>query len=303
MKAPWVEECSPGSGHPDAGAGANVPGSVARDRVRVQRWGSQGAVCQPGAGDPCPRQGSPGSLWPHFSRAVGPRGRKSAECLHCTALQRKQRDCWPGMSAWEAGRGGGEKVGSGPWSPSGGLWVRSKAGVQAEIPLHLCLWLSSSAPALPVLRGLEAKGDPEGPQAQLSAPEEMEHGAVSWAQTLTPGCRVTEGIRGSWRGLKAGLDASSCSAYAEPGQQGQRLCSTSLPPLPRRWLWGCLRRGLGGALGEGRGVPPSAPSPQKAPQPFLSWCAHCRGWERAWGLEHIRSPLGRVHSFQISLPL
>lgn len=146
---------------------------------------------------------------------------------------------------------------------------REQGWVRAAVPVHLCLWPSSSAPALPVLRSLEAEGDPEGPQAQPSAPEETEHGAVSWAQTLTLGCRVTEAVGDSRSGLKAGLDASSCSADSEPGQQGPRLCSTSPPPLPLRpWLWGCLRPGgEGEPSGKGGACPLALPAPRRPHSP------------------------------------
>ena len=124
-------------------------------------------------------------------------------------------------------------MGSGPQSLSGDLCFHPAAGPPVVVPVgwerdwgasfRLSLWPSSSAPPLPVLCSLEAEGDPEGPQAQPPAPEEAEHGAVSWAQTLTLGCRLAEAVRGSRRGLKTGLAASSCSADAEPGQQEHRL--------------------------------------------------------------------------------
>lgn len=59
----------------------------------------------------------------------------------------------------------------------------------------------------------------------------------------------------------------------------------------------------GGPLGKGGACLPALPAPQKAPEPFLPQRAYCQGRERAWGLAHTKSPLGRVRSFQISLPL
>lgn len=138
---------------------------MAGTALRVQHWGSRGAVCRPGARDLCPCQGSPGSPWPRFSRAVRPRGRKSADCLHRAALRRKQRGCWAGMSAWEPSRGGSEKAGSGPQGLSGGLcfpsssWTsrRGARGLGARLgcklpPLPVAVLLSS-IPACPVQLG------------------------------------------------------------------------------------------------------------------------------------------------------
>lgn len=176
---------------------------VARDRVRVSVGEARSAVCQPGARDPCPRQGSPG-LCGSSQSGPGP-GAESAECLHCTALQRKQRDCWPGMSAWEAGRGGGEKVVSWALEPVGGLWVRARLGCRQKYPAPLPGYPPQLQPCLSCA-AWRPRRPRRTPGPTVSARGNGTPGAVSWAQTLTPGCKGDRASGGSWRGLKAGLD-------------------------------------------------------------------------------------------------
>lgn len=203
MKAPWVEECSPGSGHPDAGAGVNVPGLVGMDCMRVQRWGGRGAVCRPGAGDPCPRQGSPGSPWPRFSRAVVPRGRKSADCtaLPCGGSKGAAGlGCLPGRPAEEAaikwGLGPGARRGACVFiqqlelrrgARGSGAGLGASSSTRAPLPLAVLL---SSSPACP---------------AQLGGRRRPRR---------TPGPAVSARGNGTW-GCKLGSDLDS-------GLQGDR---------------------------------------------------------------------------------
>ena len=125
-------------------------------------------------------------------------------------------------------------MGSRPRGPSWGLCFHSAAGAPVVVPvgreqgwgassstrapLPVAVLLSSS-PACPGrLGGRRRPRRTPGPA--ISASRNGTRGC-ELGSDLTPGCRVTEAVGGSQSGLKAGVDASSCSADAEPGGRDQ----------------------------------------------------------------------------------
>ena len=152
VKAPWVEGCSPCSGHPDTGAGMNVLGWVGRDCMS-------------------PALGKPGCSLPTWGgRPVSTAGltRVSVASLLLSALRCPEEEA-KGLLGWDVCLGAQprRRQKSGVWAPgpvggsvlSSSRWTsrRGARGLGARLgcklpPLPVAVLLSST-PACPVQLG------------------------------------------------------------------------------------------------------------------------------------------------------